>query len=106
MLLNKLFQAIGIPMVVRNIMVDYCDCKGNFYHKPLQTISPPEYMESDADLTARIQEEMRQQGFLVCGIQEVFGDFEMEELEQVFNGSRSGFYSKRLIYIDMEKAVQ
>lgn len=65
MLMTELFKAIGIPMAVRNIMVDYCDSDGRFYHKPLQTVSPAEYMESDKELTERIKEELKPHGFTV-----------------------------------------
>lgn len=106
MLMTELFKAIGIPMAVRNIMVDYCDSDGRFYHKPLQTVSSAEYMESDKELTERIKEELRPHGFTVCGIQEVFGDFEMEQLESVFNGSGYGRYPTRVIFIDVEKVMQ
>ena len=106
MLMTESFKAIGIPMAVRNIMVDYCDNDGRFYHKPLQTVSPAEYMESDKELTERIKAELRPHGFTVCGIQEVFGDFEMEQLESVFNGSEYGKYPTRVIFIDVEKAMK
>ena len=106
MLMTKLFKAIGIPMAVRNIMVDYCDDGGRFYHQPLQTVTPAEYMESDKELTERIKAELRPRGFTVCGIQEVFGDFEMEQLETVFNGSGYGKYPTRVIFIDVDKAMQ
>ncbi|MEY8356974.1 hypothetical protein AALB39_27020 [Lachnospiraceae bacterium 54-53] len=106
MFLNKLFEAIEIPMAVRNVMVDYCDCKGNFYHKPLQTVCPLEVVETDTEFIKRIKEEIRQQGFSVCGIHEVIGDFEMKELEEIFNGSGFGKYPMRTIYIDIDKAMR
>lgn len=106
MLMTELFKTIGFPMAVRNIMVDYCDSDGRFYHKPLQTVSPAEYMESDKELTERIKEELGPHGFTVCGIQEVFGDFEMGQLESVFNGSEYGKYPTRVIFIDAEKAMK
>jgi len=106
MLLNKLFEAIGIPMTVRNIMVDYCDCKGNFYHKPLQTVCPLQFEETDRQLITRIKEEVREWGFTVCGIHEVMGDFEMTDLEEIFNGGGFGKYPMRTIYIDVDKAMK
>ena len=36
----------------------------------------------------------------------VFGDFEMEQLESVFNGSEYGKYPTRVIFIDVEKAMK
>lgn len=106
MFLNKLFEAIGIPTAVRNIMVDYCDCKGNFYHKPLQTVCSLGVTETDTELINRIKETIRQQGFTVCGIHEVTGDFEMKELEEIFNGSRFGKYPMRAIYVDADSAMR
>lgn len=105
MVMAELFRAIGIPMAVRNLMVDYCDKDGNFYHKPMQAMSPLGEMEPDAELTGRIKAELRKQGFTVCGIHEVFGDFEMGQLESVFNGNGYGKYPARVIYIDAEKAM-
>lgn len=106
MFLNKLFEAIGLPIIVRNVMVDYYDDKGNFYHKPLQTVCPFEVVETDMELIKRIKEEVWQQGFSVCGIHEVIGDFEMTELEEIFNGSGFRKYPMRTIYIDVDKAMR
>lgn len=106
MLMTKLFEAIGIPMTTRNLMVDYCDNEGNYFHKPLQTVSPQNFVESDTELTDRIKAELRPRGFTVCGIQEVYGEFEIEELEAVFNGSQYGKYPTRIIFVDVEKAMK
>ena len=48
MVLTKLFQSIGIPITARNFMVDYCDSYGNHFHKPMQTITPPECLKESA----------------------------------------------------------
>jgi len=50
MILTKLFQSIGIPITARNFMVDYCDSRGNHFHKPMQTITPPECLEDDREI--------------------------------------------------------
>lgn len=105
MLMVELFKALGVPMAVRNLMVDYCDKDGRFYHKPLQTVVPAGYVESDKELIEHIKAELRPQGFAVCGIQEVFGDFEMGQLESVFNGSGHGKYPTRVIFLDVKKAM-
>ena len=104
MILTKLFQSIGIPIAARNFMVDYCNSRGNHFHKPMQTITPPECMEDDMEIVTRIRTEVRQQGFTVCGISEVLGDFEMDELENIFNGSDYGKYPMRALYRDVEMA--
>ena len=55
----------------------------------------------------KAQEKERQkaeQGFTVCGISEALGDFEMDELENIFNGSDYGKYPMRVLYIDVEMA--
>lgn len=106
MLMIELFKAIGIPMAARNLMVDYCDKNGRFYHKPLQTVVPAGYVESDEELTESIRAELKSQGFTVCGIQEVFGDFEIDQLESVFNGSGYGKHPARVIFIDVERAMR
>ena len=104
MILTKLFQSIGIAITTRNFMVDYCDCHGNHFHKPMQTITPPEYLEDDIEIVTRIRAELKQQGFTVCGISEVLGDFEMGELENIFNGSGYGKHPMRILYVDVELA--
>ncbi|GAA6481309.1 hypothetical protein K250101E9_40720 [Enterocloster aldenensis] len=104
MILTKLFQSIGIPIISRNFMVDYCDSHGNHFHKPMQTITPPECLEDNFEIVDRIRSELRQHGFTVCGISEVLGDFEMDELENIFNGSDYGKYPMRALYIDVEMA--
>lgn len=106
MVLTKLFQSIGIPITARSFMVDYCDSRGNHFHKPMQTITPPECLEDDREIVTRIQTELRQHGFTVCGISEVLGDFEMEELENIFNGSGYGKHPMRALYIDVEMAMK
>ena len=104
MVLTKLFQSIGIPITARNFMVDYCDSYGNHFHKPMQTITPPECLKDGIEIVTRIRTELRQQGFAVCGISEALGDFEMDELENIFNGSDYGKYPMRVLYIDVEMA--
>lgn len=106
MVLTKLFQSIGIPMTARNFMVDYCDGRENYFHKPLQTIVPPGCTEDDRELISYIQAELSRQGFKVCGISEVLGDFEMDELEAVFNGSEYGKHPTRALYINVEMAMK
>ena len=70
----------------------------------MQTITPPECMEDGIEIVTRIRTELRQHGFTVCGISEVLGDFEMDELENIFNGSDYGKYPMRVLYIDVEMA--
>lgn len=106
MLMTELFKAIGIPMITRNLMVDYCDKNGNYFHKPLQTVSPQNFVESDIELTDRIKAELQSHGLTVCGIQEVYGEFEMAELEEVFNGSQYGKHPTRIVFVDLEKAMK
>lgn len=106
MILTKLFQSIGIPITARNLMVDYCDNRENHFHKPMQTITPPECLQDDREIVTRIRTELRQNGFTVCGISEVLGDFEMEELENIFNGSGYGKHPMRALYIDVEMAMK
>ena len=106
MILTKLFQSIGIPIAARNFMVDYCNSRGNHFHKPMQTITPPECLEDDIEIVTGIRAELRQQGFTVCGISEVLGDFEMDELENIFNGSGYGKHPMRILYIDVDMAMK
>lgn len=104
MILTKLFESIGIPILTRNFMVDYCDSQGNHFHKPMQAITPPECLEDDFEIVDRIRTELRRQGFTVCGISEALGDFEMDELENIFNGSGYGKHPMRVLYVDVEMA--
>ena len=106
MILTRLFQSIGIPIPARNFMVDYCDSNGNHFHKPMQSITPPECMEDGIEIVTRIRTELRQHGFTVCGISEVLGDFEMDELENIFNGSGYGKHPMRILYIDVDMAMK
>lgn len=106
MVLTKLFQSIGIPITARNFMVDYCDDHGNHFHKPMQTITPSECREDDFEIVDRIRAELRRHGFTVCGISEVLGDFEMDELENIFNGSGYGRHPMRVLYIDVKMAMK
>jgi len=106
MLIAELCRSIGIPVVTRNLMVDYCDNHGNYFHKPMQTIAPPGFQEKDTDLINRIRGEFGQQGYDVCGIQEAIGEFELEELEDIFNGGRLGEVSVVLLYLDAELAAE
>ncbi len=106
MILTRLFQSIGIPITARNFMVDYCDSNGNHFHKPMQTITLQECMDDGIEIVTMIRTELRQHGFTVCGISEVLGDFEMDELENIFNGSGYGKHPMRILYIDVDMAMK
>ncbi|MCI8548711.1 MAG: hypothetical protein HFJ38_07510 [Bacilli bacterium] len=105
MLIADLLRSIGIPAVTRNLMVDYCDAHGNYFHSPMQATTPPDSMEKDTDLVSSIQKELKQKGYEVCSILEALGEFEMGELEEVFNGKQWGKHPTRLLYLDA-KLVQ
>ena len=102
MLMTDLLRLMGIPTVTRSFMVDYCDGHGNHFHSPMQVTTPPDSMEKDTDLTSRIQKELKQKDYEVCSILEALGEFEMEELEEVFNGKQWGKLPMRLLYLDAE----
>lgn len=106
MLIAELCKSIGVEIRVRNLMVDYCDSHGNHFHKPLQTVIPPGCVEDDIELITFIKEKLSKQGFRVCGIAEALGDFEMGDLEAVFNGSDYGKYPMRALYVDVDKAKE
>lgn len=102
MLMADLLRSIGIPAVTRSFMVDYCDGQGNHFHSPMQATTPPDNMEKDTELVSSIQKELKQKGYDVCSILEALGEFEMEELEEVFNGKQWGRHPMRLLYLDAE----
>jgi len=106
MILIELFKAIGIDLCVRSFMVDYRDSKGNHFHKSMQTVRPEGQTEPDSYIIASIRNELGQQGFTVSGIHEVSGNYEMQELEQIFNSSEYRKYPVRNLYLNPEKAMQ
>ena len=83
-------------------MVEYCDSRGTCFHRPIQTIMAPAFHGTDKDLIEGIQTELKKQGCSVRCILETFGEFELEELEDVFNGSRQGECPVAFLYLDKE----
>ncbi|MCI8517254.1 MAG: hypothetical protein HFG75_10365 [Hungatella sp.] len=101
MLMTELLRSIGIPVVTRNLMVDYRDGRGNHFHKPMQAVTPPG-QEMDVDMLTQIGRDLKSQGYALYSILEAFGEFELEELEDVFNGSRQGECPVAFLYLDKE----
>ena len=106
MLMTDLLRSVGIPAVTRNLMVEYCDSRGTCFHRPIQTIMAPAFHGTDKDLIEGIQTELKKQGCSVRCILEAFGEFELEELEDVFNGSRQGEHSISVLYLDAKLAQE
>ena len=105
MLMTELLRSIGIPVVTRNLMVDYRDGRGNHFHKPMQAVTPPG-QEMDVDMLTQIGRDLKSQGYALYSILEAFGEFELEELEDVFNGSRQGEHSISVLYLDAKLAQE
>lgn len=102
MLMTELLRSIGIPVVTRNLMVEYCDSRGQLFHRPIQTFMVPVFHGTDKDLIEEIQTELEKQGYSVRCILEAFGEFELEELEDIFNGSRQGECPVAFLYLDKD----
>jgi len=99
MLMTELLRSIGIPAVTRNLMVDYRDSQGNHFHKPMQAVTPPD-QEMDVDMITQIGKDLKSQGYDLYSILEAFGEFELGELEEVFNGGRQGECPVAFLYLD------
>lgn len=101
MIFTKLLQSMGVQVIARNFMVDYVDREGKYYHQPLQTVVPSlECWEEDAQIIAYIQQHLAEQGYNVCSIMEATGDYEMDELNQVFNSMEQIGKNVRLLYLN------
>ena len=87
-------------------MVDYCDGHGNHFHKPMQAVAPPECVEADTEIIAGIRKELEKQGYHICGIVEALGDFEMSELEGIFNGGNCSKCPMRILFVDIDMAMK
>ena len=97
----KLLKAIGMPATVRNFMVDFVDREANYYHQPLQTIVPtPECWEEDSQIISYVQQMLAKDGYNVCSIMEATGEYEMEELNQVFNSLEQIGKNVRVLYLN------
>lgn len=105
MLMTDLLRSVGIPAVTRNLMVEYCDSRGACFHRPIQTIMAPAFHGTDKDLIEGIQTELKKQGSSVRCILEAFGEFELEELEEVLSGSR-GERPVAVLYLDAKVAEE
>ena len=101
MLMTELLRSMGLPVMTRNLMVDYRDGQGNHFHKPAQVVMP-QGQEMDVDMITRIGKDLKSQGYILYSILEAFGEFEMEELEDVFNGSGQGECPVAFLYLDKE----
>ncbi len=92
--------------MTRNLMVEYCDSWGTCFHRPIQIVMAPAFHGTDKDLSEGLQTELKKQGCSVRCILETFGEFELEEQEDVFNGSRKGKHSISVLYLDIKLAEE
>lgn len=63
-------------------------------------------METDIEIITGVKDKMRQQEFVVCGISEVYGDFEKQDFKAIFNGSNYGKHPIRVLYFDTDMAIK
>ena len=102
-MLTQFIKSMGIPLEIRNFMVDYVDKKGESFHKPLQTVIPiGTTPETDVEIIRSIKSSLSQQGFVVSGIMEAVGEFEMEQLSEIFNDPSQFGKTVHPLYLDPE----
>lgn len=100
-MLNQLIKSIGLPIRIRNFMVDYVDKEGNCYHKPMQTMDPTGIaQQSDEEIIKYIHSTLQNQGYRVSGIMEAEGEYEMNELDKIFNDAASFGRNVRPLFLD------
>lgn len=102
-MLTQFIKSMGIPLKIRNFMVDYVDKNGESFHKPLQTVTPiGTTPETDVEIIRSIKSSLSQQGFVVSGIMEAVGEFEMEQLSEIFNDPSQFGKTVYPLYLDPE----
>ena len=78
-----------------NIIADYKDGAGRYYHKAFKALGAP----TDDIAGACVIEQLRREGFTACAVAVIYGDHTMEELERIQNAPpKPG--AGRLLYLD------
>lgn len=81
-----------------NLLVDYKDRAGRYYHNAFQAFNAA----SDAIAGACVMERLRQGGFIPCAVVAVHGCHSLDELEQIQSRPpRPG--EGRLLYLDRDE---
>ena len=78
-----------------NLIVDYKDGAGRYYHKAFKALGAP----TDDIAGACVIEQLRREGFTACAVAVIYGDHTMEELERIQNSPPQPG-GGRLLYID------
>ncbi|MBO5197594.1 MAG: hypothetical protein J6B85_03625 [Lachnospiraceae bacterium] len=97
---RELYQAHGIELEVHNLVVDYTLPDGSRAHVANQVIASG-IPCTDEVMIQKVREGLPE-GSRICGIVEIYGDYELKDLE-VLSCSWDGMYvKKRAIYCDRE----
>lgn len=100
--LKELFEAIGLELEVRNILVDFRTPNGRSAHQAYQTVVNGGKCP-DADIVKRVREALPA-GSRLCCVYEVMIDCELSELERLANSLELINYERRMLYLDRELA--
>ena len=78
-----------------NLLVDYKDHAGRYYHKAFKAYHAPD----EKTAAACVMEQLRRESLIPCAIAVVYGDHTMEELARI-QDSAPQRGACRLLYID------
>ncbi len=78
-----------------DLIVDYKDGAGRYYHKVFKALGAP----TDDIAGACVIEQLRREGFTACAIAVIYGDHTIAELERIQNSPPQPG-GGRLLYID------
>lgn len=78
-----------------NLLADYKDGAGRYYHKVFKAFGAP----TDDIAGACVIEQLRREGFTACAVAVIYGDHTIEELERIQNSPPQPGCG-RLLYMD------
>lgn len=104
MILKDLFSAIGVKLEIRNIITDFRLKNGRSANQAHQLIANGVEC-TDAEIISRIKSALPD-GSRICGIFEVYGDMEVDELQRLAGSLDLFNYKTRVIYLDEELAAE
>ena len=103
MFLKELYEAIGIELEVRNLLIDY-KLNGKCMYIPLQVVGG--LVEVTDDTIIETAKANMPKGSRICTIFEVQGNYELPELKKLCTSVDLISVNKRCVYMDRELAEE
>ncbi len=104
MVLKEIFNAAGLELDVRNLIIDYKLKDGRYAHVTQQVLGN-QIVISDDRLIETVRNHLPE-GSRICTVFEVQGDYELPELERLCTSIELMRVNKRCVFMDKELAEE